>query len=153
MLSDQTFLSELRRDAAMYGRILYDPIAEKLQIVLHQQKYRSEALDCLERLLGPLGMENDIPDEEFQELRFPLLDRQFDQVMDVEAMSQLISAVSQFGSLNVDEHELVLRVRPDVDTVFAVHSLEKRLGVLMTEDEVHRVMVECHIDPTHLQRV
>eukprot|EP01083_Nonionella_stella_P292043 993493_1 len=77
--------------------------------------------------------------KERKELLFPLTDNQLKLVTNPHHLKMLMDDMVHFGTIGVDEGLLKLSIPIDLPTITPIHKLEKRLGVLMTLDEIKSI--------------
>ena len=147
-LRDQSFLAELRAEFETFGKINYDDDHTTLQVLLKQAQLRDDGIKLLEEHLGS-KLTSYIEQTRqiiYKELRFPLSNIQIDLLTDAKKYDLLSGEMEQFGTIKLDENDLVLKMRLDDPSVFAIHKLEKRLGTLLQNKEVQNVMDAMNFD-------
>merc|ERR1712129_130051 len=84
-------------------------------------------------------------------LVFPLTDNQLKQVTNPHHLKMLTDDMAHFGTIGVDEGILKLKIPESTATITPIHQLEKRLGVLMSVDEIKQIRdnIRGHLDESN----
>jgi len=78
-------------------------------------------------------------EQKMKELVFPLTDDQLKMVTNEHHLRMLMDEMTHFGQIGVDEGCLKLLMPADKPTIGPIHRLEKRLGVLLTQQEIEQI--------------
>ena len=95
--------------------------------------------------LHSLGLLNKF--KKITELRFPLSNKQSDLLSNAKNWDLLVNDMTHFGTINLDVHHLILKIQnEDKPSIYAIHKLEKRLGILLQDEEICDAMNEMNCD-------
>ena len=167
-----------------YGVASIDKETPAIKLVLSEANTRNKAVKAIEKYLGPITDNNNNVnnnnnnnnndsgslqtekkhnisiEKPSQELIFPLTENQIRQATNPLHLKMLMDDLSHFGTIGVDEGLLKLKIPIDLATITPIHKLEKRLGVLMTVDEIKairqsirgddKINVEQNINPNDI---
>ena len=118
-----------------------------MRLILKEAGSRGDVVQKIEAHLGPLGHDSLLDDDaaaneqetKYKELLFPLTDHQLKLVTNPHHLNMLIQDMEHFGTIGVDKGILKLKIPDKLPTITPIHQLEKRLGVLMTIEEIKQI--------------
>jgi len=82
---------------------------------------------------------NEAPTPSSNVLVFPLSDKQIQTLTNEQHLRMLAHDVGEFGSIEVDQGLLKLKIFANLPHSNPIHKLEKRLGILLTLEEVAQI--------------
>jgi len=140
-------LATIRADIDEFGADASIDKAGSLKLVLKEAKHRDAVVSILEKYLGSIQNNNVNAntcalvkvEQASQELIFPLTDDQLRLVTNQHHLKMLMDEMTHFGTIGVDAGLLKLKIPVDVPAITPIHKLEKRLGVLMTTQELAEI--------------
>eukprot|EP00486_Rosalina_sp_Unknown_P013917 CAMPEP_0201594682 /NCGR_PEP_ID=MMETSP0190_2-20130828/191919_1 /ASSEMBLY_ACC=CAM_ASM_000263 /TAXON_ID=37353 /ORGANISM="Rosalina sp." /LENGTH=679 /DNA_ID=CAMNT_0048054389 /DNA_START=898 /DNA_END=2937 /DNA_ORIENTATION=- len=139
-ISNEGIWPDIQQDLEEYGVVSLDKDTPALKLVLSEGEARDKAVGIIEKYLGSItGVDKKSPisiDKPSKEIVFPLTDDQLRQVTNPHHLKMLMDDLTHFGTIGVDEGFLKLKIPLDLPTITPIHKLEKRLGVLLTVQEI-----------------
>eukprot|EP01083_Nonionella_stella_P124461 375809_1 len=145
MIDSSGIMALVEQEMEKYGIVSFDKRNASLKLILGAAGDRLDAVEIIERHIGSITTNPNlnplmtIQEPQGIELIFPLTDKQLKLVTNPMHLKMLVGDMAHFGTIGVHEGLLKLRIPPDLPTITPIHKLEKRLGVLMTTDEIKQI--------------
>jgi len=117
-----------------------------LKLVLTAAQERGEAMAILEKHLGKISEANNDAMKPPVQLVFPLTDNQLKQLTNEQHLRILGDELPPGCSIGVDEGLLNLKIPADLPRIEPIHKLEKRMGVLLSLEEIATIRKDIRGD-------
>merc|ERR1711971_267180 len=117
-----------------------------LKLVLTVAQQRDEAIAILEKHLGEICAAVDEEKAPPKTLVFPLNDHQLKQLTNEQHLRMLIDELPANCTVGVDKGLLELKIPADSPKIKPIHKLEKRLGILLSVEEIAQIRKDIRLD-------